>query len=82
MLSVKKKTLIMGIPSSRASIWLTMASRAHAFLEGRDYATPGDIKRVALEVMRHRVIPTYEADAEGLTPDMLVTRVLETVPVP
>ncbi len=68
--------------SPRASIWLTMASRAHAFLEGRDYATPGDIKRVALEVMRHRVIPTYEADAEGLTPDMLVTRVLETVPVP
>jgi len=43
---------------------------------------PGDIKRVAKDVLRHRVIPTYEADAEGLSSDKLVARVLETVPVP
>jgi MoxR-like ATPase len=44
--------------------------------------TPADIKAVALEVLRHRVVPTYEAEAEGLTSDILVARVLETVPVP
>jgi MoxR-like ATPase len=68
--------------SPRASIWLAMASRAHAFLDGRDYVTPGDIKRIAHDVMRHRVVPTYEADAEGLSSDKMIARVLETVPVP
>jgi MoxR-like ATPase len=68
--------------SPRASIWLTLAARANAFLDGRDYVTPGDIKHVAPEVLRHRVAPTYEADAEGLTSDKLVARVLETVRVP
>jgi MoxR-like ATPase len=68
--------------SPRASIWLTLAARANAFLEGRGFVTPSDIKHVAHEVLRHRVIPTYEADAEGLTSDALVARVLETVPVP
>ncbi|MCB1006289.1 MAG: MoxR family ATPase, partial [Acidimicrobiales bacterium] len=68
--------------SPRASIWLALASRAHAFLSGRGYVTPGDIKAVALQVLRHRLIPTYEAEAEGLTSDALVKRVLETVPVP
>jgi MoxR-like ATPase len=68
--------------SPRATIWLALAARAHAFLSGRGYVTPGDIKAIALEVMRHRVVPTYEAEAEGLTSDLLVARVLETVPVP
>jgi len=68
--------------SPRATIWLALASRAHAFLAGRGYVTPGDIKAVALDVLRHRVTPTYEAEAEGLTSDALVQRVLETVPVP
>lgn len=68
--------------SPRASIWLALASRAHAFLHGRGYVTPGDIKGIALQVMRHRLIPTYEAEAEGLSSDTLVQRVLETVPVP
>jgi MoxR-like ATPase len=68
--------------SPRASIWLTLASRARAFLRGRAYVTPADIKAVAMEVLRHRVVPTYEAEAEGLTSDALVARVLETVPVP
>ncbi|MFN0244179.1 MAG: AAA family ATPase [Planctomycetota bacterium] len=68
--------------SPRATIWLALAARAQAFLAGRGYVTPGDIKAIALEVLRHRVMPTYEAEAEGLTSDLLVTRVLETVPVP
>ena len=68
--------------SPRATIWLALASRAHAFLAGRGYVTPGDIKGVATEVLRHRVVPTYEAEAEGLNADALVARVLETVPVP
>ncbi len=68
--------------SPRATIWLAQASRAHAFLAGRGFVTPGDIKAVALDVLRHRVTPTYEAEAEGLSSDALVLRVLETVPVP
>jgi len=68
--------------SPRATIWLALCSRAHAFLGGRAYVTPADIKAVAPEVLRHRVQPTYEAEAEGLSSDALVARVLETVPVP
>jgi MoxR-like ATPase len=68
--------------SPRATIWLALAARANAFLEGRGFVTPGDIKRVAHDVLRHRVLPTYEADAEGLTSDKLVARVLETVATP
>jgi MoxR-like ATPase len=61
---------------------LALAARARAYLAGRDYATPGDIKLVATEVLRHRVVPTYEAEAEGLAADELVARVLEAVPAP
>jgi MoxR-like ATPase len=68
--------------SPRATIWLVLAARANAFLEGRAFVTPGDIKRMAPSVLRHRVLPTYEADAEGLSSDALVARVLETIPVP
>jgi len=68
--------------SPRATIWLALAARAHAFLRGRGYATPADIKAIAMQVLRHRVVPTYEAEAEGITSDVLVQRVLETVPVP
>jgi MoxR-like ATPase len=68
--------------SPRASIWLTVAAKANAFLAGRMYVTPGDIKAVAHDVLRHRVVPTYEADAEGLDSDRLIARILETVPVP
>ncbi len=68
--------------SPRATIWLALCSRAHAFLAGRGYVTPADIKAVAPEVLRHRVMPTYEAEAEGLSSDALVARVLETIPVP
>jgi MoxR-like ATPase len=68
--------------SPRATIWLGLAARAHAFLAGRGYVTPGDIKAIAVEVLRHRIVPTYEAEAEGLDSDVLVNRILETVPVP
>ena len=68
--------------SPRACIWLTLAARAHAFLKQRGYVTPGDIKAMAIEVLRHRVIPTYEAEADGLDPEQIVARLLETVPVP
>ncbi|MCH2106127.1 MAG: MoxR family ATPase, partial [Planctomycetes bacterium] len=68
--------------SPRATIWLALCSRAHALISGRSFVTPTDIKSVAVEVLRHRVVPTYEAEAEGLDSDALVARVLETVPVP
>jgi len=75
-------TLIQYGGSPRATIWMALAARAHALVTGRGYVTPTDIKRVAVEVLRHRVVPTYEAEAEGLGSDDLVARVLETVPVP
>ncbi len=68
--------------SPRGTITLALASRAEALLEGRDYVTPGDVKRVAPDVLRHRIAPTYEAEAEGRDSDQLIARILEVVPVP
>ncbi len=68
--------------SPRASIVLSLCTRANAFLEGRGYVTPGDVKRVAPDILRHRVSPSYEAEAEGRDSDHIVARVLEAVPVP
>jgi MoxR-like ATPase len=68
--------------SPRASIALGLAARAHAFLGGRAYATPDDVRAVALDVLRHRVAVTYEAEAEEVTSDQIVGRVLEAVEVP
>ncbi len=68
--------------SPRASIFLTRAAKAHAFLQGRSYATPHDVKNVALEVLRHRVTPTYEAEAEGKTSEDVVDRILSGILVP
>ena len=68
--------------SPRASIFLAKAARAHAFLRGRGYVTPDDVKSVALDVLRHRVIVTYEAEAEEVSSEDVVLRVLETVPIP
>jgi MoxR-like ATPase len=68
--------------SPRATIALTMAARAWAFLNGRGYVTPQDIKTFALDVLRHRVAVSYEAEAENITPTDIITRVLETLPVP
>jgi MoxR-like ATPase len=68
--------------SPRASIYLNLASRAHAFLRNRGYVTPEDVKAIAMDVLRHRVIITYEAEAEELTSDDVVRRVLDHIEVP
>ena len=68
--------------SPRASIAMVRAARAHAMLDGRAYVTPHDVKAVGMEVLRHRVITTYEAEAEGLTSEQVIRDVFDTVPVP
>ncbi len=68
--------------SPRASIFLALAARALAFLEGRGYVTPQDVKDVAHDVLRHRVVLTYEAEAEEVGPDAVIDRLLGEVPVP
>jgi MoxR-like ATPase len=68
--------------SPRATIALTLAAKAHALLDGRGYVTPQDVKSIGPDVLRHRVIPTYEAEAEEVDSDEIVRRVFEGVPVP
>lgn len=68
--------------SPRATIFLTRASRARAYLHGRDHVLPDDVKAIAPMVMRHRLKMTYEADAHGISADEIVQRVLATVPSP
>ena len=68
--------------SPRATIFLTMAVKASALLEGRGYVTPQDVKSVAMDVLRHRVIVTYEAEAEEKTSEDVVQQILQTVDVP
>jgi MoxR-like ATPase len=68
--------------SPRATLYLTLAAKAHAFLQGRGYVTPQDVKSIGPDVLRHRVIVTYEAEAEEVDADEVVKRVFEGVPVP
>ena len=68
--------------SPRATIYLTLAARAHALLQGRGFVTPQDVKSMAPDVLRHRVIVTYEAEAEERTSDDLLALILESLPVP
>ena len=68
--------------SPRASIALNLAARAHAFLRHRGYVTPEDVKAVGPDVLRHRLVLTYEADAEEVTSEQIVKRVFEVVEVP
>jgi MoxR-like ATPase len=68
--------------SPRATIALAQASRAHAFLRGRTFVTPDDVKAIAPDVLRHRVLTSFEADAEEVTSDDIVARVLERVESP
>ena len=68
--------------SPRATIALAQASRAHAFLRGRAFVTPDDVKAIAPDVLRHRVITTYEAEAEEVTSDTIVQRVLAKIESP
>ncbi len=68
--------------SPRATIFLKRAARGMAFLDGRGYVTPQDVKAIAPDVLRHRLIITYEAEAEELNAEALITRILERLPVP
>jgi MoxR-like ATPase len=75
-------SLIQFGASPRASINLILAARAHAFLQGRGFVTPEDIKALAPDILRHRIITTYEAEAENITSDHIVRRILDYTPVP
>jgi MoxR-like ATPase len=68
--------------SPRATIALAQASRAHAFLRGRTFVTPDDVKSIAPDVLRHRVLTTYEAEAEEITSDTIVAKILSTIESP
>ena len=68
--------------SPRATIYMVLAARAHAFLKGRGYVTPEDIKQVAPDILRHRIVISYEAEAEEVTSADIVQRILDHVEVP
>ncbi len=68
--------------SPRATIYLTLAAKAVALLEGRSYVIPADVAGIAFDVLRHRLIPSYEAEAEGLSPDDIVGMIIDKVPAP
>lgn len=76
------KPLIGFGASPRATINLNLAARASAFMDHRAYVTPEDVRKLAMDVMRHRVIPTYEAEAEDITSEDIVEKILATVQVP
>jgi MoxR-like ATPase len=76
------KHLIEYGASPRATIYLQQAARALAFLQGEGNVFPNDVKQVAMDVLRHRVIVTYEAEAENMTSEDVIRKILETVPVP
>ena len=68
--------------SPRATLFLAKAAKVQAFLRGRSFVTPDDIKNIAYDVLRHRIITTYEAEAEGSSSEDIIKKVFETVPVP
>ena len=68
--------------SPRATIFLVLASRARAFLEGRGYVVPEDVRYVGFDILRHRIIPTYEAEAEEVSSEDLIQRLFDTIEVP
>lgn len=81
-----KKTELAGFievgASPRASIGLAQAAKAHAFIQGRAYVTPEDVKAVAMEVLRHRLVLSYEAEAEEVAAETVVQKILDSVEVP
>ena len=76
------KPLLRSGASPRATIALNLAARAHAFLNHRAFVVPDDVKAIGLDVLRHRVPLTFEAEAEEVKPDDVVRRIFEGVPVP
>lgn len=80
-LEEQRKYLLYGV-SPRATLALHKASRAHAFLKKRTFVTPDDVKAVAMPILRHRIVLSVDAEAENITPDMLIKKILLTVPTP
>jgi MoxR-like ATPase len=76
------KHLIQFGASPRATIYLTVAAKAWALLQGRGYVTPEDVKNIGPDVLRHRIILTYEAEAQAKTTDDLIKKIFNTIPVP
>jgi MoxR-like ATPase len=76
------KHLVQFGTSPRATIFLTLAAKAWALLEGRAYVTPEDVKSIGPDVLRHRIILSYEAEAQAVTTDDLIKRIFNTIPVP
>jgi MoxR-like ATPase len=68
--------------SPRATIYLALGARAHAFINGRGYVTPQDVKSIGMDVLRHRIIASYEAEAEAVTSETLIERIFAGLPVP
>ncbi len=68
--------------SPRASLWLILAAKAHAMINGRGYVLPEDVKAVAFDVLRHRVLLTYEAEADDITSDEVIAKILDNIKVP
>jgi MoxR-like ATPase len=68
--------------SPRATLCMVAAARGHAFLRGRGFVTPEDVKTVGADVLRHRMILSFEAEAESITPDEVIQRVFDAVEVP
>jgi MoxR-like ATPase len=76
------QSLIAFGASPRATIYLIMAARAHAFLKGRGFVTPEDIKQIAPDILRHRIVVSYEAEAEEISSAQIVQRILDQIEVP
>ena len=78
----EKNDHIQNGASPRATLAMNLASRGNALLHGRAYATPQDVKEVVHDVLRHRILLTYEAEAENVDSDMVIDKILSAVPVP
>jgi MoxR-like ATPase len=76
------KDLVAWGASPRATLFLTQAARAHAFIRGRGYVTPEDVKSIGMDVLRHRIILTYEAEAENISAEDIVQKIFDKVEVP
>ncbi|HKZ22315.1 MAG TPA: AAA family ATPase [candidate division Zixibacteria bacterium] len=80
--NLKIKDLVAYGASPRASIYLNLAAKAHAFVRGRGFVTPEDVKSIGMDVLRHRVIVTYEAEAEEVTSEDVVKKIFDEIEVP
>jgi MoxR-like ATPase len=76
------KNLVRSGASPRGTINLALTARARAFMQGRAFVTPQDVKDMALDVLRHRILLTYEAEAEEMTTDSVIERIMNKVAVP